>query len=326
MGGSVLVTGAYGFVGSAVVHRLAEDGYEVVALTGRPPGTALPPLPAARTVHADVRDADALRRALRGVDAVCHLAALTRVRESFERPADYRAVNAGGTRALLAAADGPLRLVLASTAAVYGTPDRQPVAEDAPLRPDSPYGASKAEAEQAVRDAVADGRAGAVVLRTFNVSGAVAGRGDGDGSRVVPRALAVAAGRADRLEVPGEGAAVRDFVHVADVARACAAALAACRPGRAEVCNVGATAASVADVVAAVERVTGLPVPVRRLPPRREAPVLLADTVRIRRVLGWRPVRSGLDAMVADAWAAVHGPAPRDPGSPGPAFHASGGR
>lgn len=141
----VLVTGAFGFVGTAVTRRLALAGHDVVALTSQPPGARPATAFAGEMMRADVRDERTVRAAMTGVTAVCHLAGLSRLRESFERPAEYQAVNVGGTRTLLAAlaaeaaADAePARFVFASSAAAYGVPGRQPVSETAPLAPASP--------------------------------------------------------------------------------------------------------------------------------------------------------------------------------------------
>jgi UDP-glucose 4-epimerase len=310
----VLVTGAFGFIGTAVGRRLALAGHDVVAVTSRPLGSASAPLFPCRVVRADLRDEESVRAALAGArpDAVCHLAGLGKVRESFEHPGEYHAVNAGGTKALLdaltATATGS-RFVFASSVTVYGVPERQPVTEDAPLRPTSPYGESKVAAEQAIETAARSDAIGAVCLRIFNAAGAAAGGAgvaDTDLSRIIPKALAVAAGQADLVEVNGDGSAVRDFVHVDDVASAFLLALEnGCRPGRAPAYNVGATAASVAEILAVTEEVTGRPIPVVRNPPRNEPRVLISDHTRIGDELGWSPARSALREIVADAWAAV---------------------
>jgi UDP-glucose 4-epimerase len=143
----VLVTGAFGFIGTAVGRRLALAGHDVVAVTSRPLGTAPTPLFPCQVVRADLRDEGSVRAALADArpDAVCHLAGLGKVRESFQHPEEYHAVNAGGTRTLLDAltATAPgRRFVFASSVAVYGVPEHQPVAENAPLLPTSPYGAN----------------------------------------------------------------------------------------------------------------------------------------------------------------------------------------
>jgi len=213
----VLVTGAFGFIGTAVVRRLTLAGHDVVALTHRPSGMPMPTSRACDVFHADICDASAIRAAVSDVDAVCHLAALSLVRESFERPAEYQQVNAVGTRTIVdalaskAAESGePALYVHASTHAVYGAPGRQPIVEITPLAPMSPYGQSKADAEAAVAAASSTGALRAVCLRLFNVAGAVEDRTDTEQSRIIPRTLAVAAGRADILEINGDGGAIQD--------------------------------------------------------------------------------------------------------------------
>jgi UDP-glucose 4-epimerase len=307
----VLVTGAFGFIGTAVGRRLALAEHDVVAVTSRPLGAAPTLLFPCQVVRADLRDEGSLRAALAGArpDAVCHLAGLGKVRESFEQPEEYHAVNARGTKTLLdaltATATGR-RFVFASSVAVYGVPERQPVAEDAPLLPTSPYGESKVAAEQAIEAAAMGGAIGAACLRIFNAAGAVDGVADTNLSRVIPKALAVAAGQAGRVEVNGDGSAVRDFVHVDDVASAFLLALEnGCRPGTAPAYNVGATAASVAEILTVAGEVTGRPIPVSRNPPRNEPRVLISDHARIGAELGWSPARSALREIVADAWDAV---------------------
>ncbi|MFJ1707712.1 NAD-dependent epimerase/dehydratase family protein [Kitasatospora sp. NPDC088346] len=293
----MLVTGAYGFVGGAVVRQLAAAGHEVWAFTRR--AEPRPDLPVARVWQGDIRDRAALEPALAGVGGVCHLAALTRGRESVDRPEAHWEVNHGGMAALLdalAGLPGRARVVFGSTAAVYGAPPHQPIDESTAPAPGNPYGASKLAAEELLRERAAKDEVQAVVLRCFNA----AGTGDVDEARIIPKALAVAAGRHPRLELNGDGSVVRDFVHVEDMARAYLLALEAARPG--PTYNVGATPASMLEIIAAVQRVTGRPVPVVHRPAQPEAPRLVSDTTLIRRELGWRPGRSTLDELVADAW------------------------
>ncbi|MER7546651.1 NAD-dependent epimerase/dehydratase family protein [Spirillospora sp. NPDC127506] len=295
----VLVTGAAGYIGYAVGRRLVAAGHEVDGLVRR--DAALPD--GVRPVRGDLLDPDGLPRG--PYDGVCHLAALTRVRESFERPLPYFAANVQGTVNLLEAVAAD-RIVLGSTAAVYGAPERQPIPESEAPAPASPYGASKLAAEHAVRWHARTGAAGAVVLRTFNVAGSVDGRTDPDETRLIPKALAVAAGRAPHIELNGEGLAVREYLHVDDLAAAYVRALEAVRPGEDRVYNVGSGAgAAVREVVAAVEQVTGRPVPARRRPARPEAPVLVCDAAAIRAELGWRPERSALPEIIAGSWDAL---------------------
>lgn len=309
----VLVTGAFGFVGTALVERLTAAGHEVRALTSRAEIAAAhddtDKSSDLRVVHGDVRDAEAMRRAVRDVDGVCHLAALVRVREAQERAPEYWGVNHGGALTVAKAAaeeasrvGRPVRFVLASTGAVYGRPALQPIPEDLPLENTNDYGETKRAAELDVLGlAGADAAFGAVALRLFNVAGAVGGR-TGDPETIIPKTLAVARGELPVLRINGDGEAVRDFVHVRDVARAFELALEHAEPGRQAVFNVGATGARVLDIVRTVRDVTGREVPVEHHPSRGEAPMLLADTRRIRTELGWQPQHSDLRTIIADAW------------------------
>ena len=309
----VLVTGATGFVGYAVADRLIREGHEVWGLARRsdasPAGISLP-AGVARVV-ADLRDDVSVREAFtRRFDAVCHLAALVQARGSRADPVGYWRTNVGGTLAILqalASQEGsPPRLVVASTCAVYGEPGAARITEDVSPAPTNPYGSSKLAADRAVADLAATGAIGAVSLRAFNVAGGLPGHADRDETRLVPKAVAVVQGRAPELVVNGDGGAVRDYVHVADMADAFARALDACRPGHWTAYNVGSGRRStIMDVVAAAEAVAGRVLPVRHDPPAAEPAELLADASRIRRDLGWRPESSDLQRIVADAYAAA---------------------
>jgi UDP-glucose 4-epimerase len=328
----VLVTGAAGYIGYAVGRRLVDDGHNVAGLvrrsgqTGKVPGGVVP-------VVADLLDPGNLRAALTTViraelggpvEGVCHLAALARVRESFTEPLRFFATNVHGTVNLLQALPESARIVLGSTAAVYGTPDAQPIREAQQPAPTSPYGASKLAAEEALRYHVLRGRdqtaagataeaadpAGSIVLRTFNVAGAVDGRPDPDETRLIPRALRVAAGRLPHLDINGDGTAVREYLHVEDLAAAYVRALEALETdlvGEHRIYNVGSgTGTSVRDVVDMVGEVTKRRVATVSGPPRAEPPVLMADSSAIRDDLGWTPERSGLRQIISDSWAALH--------------------
>jgi UDP-glucose 4-epimerase len=303
----VLVTGATGFVGYAVADRLRCDGHEVWGLARSadrlPDGVG--------RIAADLRDDAAVREALtRRFDAVCHLAALVQARRSRTDPVGYWRTNVGGTLAVLralAAQEGPpARLVVASTCAVYGEQSGAAITEDATPQPMHPYGSSKLAADRAVADLAATGAIGAVSLRAFNVAGGLPGHADRDETRLVPKAVAVARGRAPELVVNGNGRVVRDYVHVADMADAFARALDACLPGHWTAYNVGSGRRStIMDVVAAAEAVAGRVLPVRHGPPVPEPADLRADASRVRRALGWRPTSSDLQRILADAFAAA---------------------
>jgi UDP-glucose 4-epimerase len=307
----VLVTGATGFVGRAVVRQLTTAGHSVVgfARTSKPCSCEL------RT--GDILDQTALEHAVKGVDAVCHLAALTLVRQSFAEPVRYFKVNVTGTLNLLDAMnaeaqrkDCTLRLVFASTGAVYGAPETQPITEAQEPAPGNPYGTSKLAAEAVIGYQAALGGITAVTLRTFNVAGAVDGHGDPDSSRIIPKTLLVATGQADCLSVNGDGSAIREYIHVRDLARAYAVALDADDFTGHRIYNVGSgVGVSVREVIEAAERITGRSVPVRWGPPASEPLELLADSSRIRADLGWQASRSDLETIVSDAWQALSGSA-----------------
>ena len=297
----VLVTGAGGYLGRAVVTALADAGHQPVALVHRQRG----PVPGAVDVVVDDLCAPtSLGGALRGIDAVCHLAALGDAQESFRSPLRYFEVNVGGTLVLLElmAEAGVDRLVFASTAAIYGASAPQPMIEDLPDAPPHPYAASKAAAEAAIGWQSQAAGLAATVLRIFNVAGGE----DRDGARLIPRVLDAALGNAPQLAVNGDGSALRDYVSLADTARAfVAAAERDAEVGSTLRVNVGSgVGTSVLDVVAAVQRVTGRPVPVVHRPAVSEPAALICDPGRAATELGWRPVSSAIDDIVRDAWTA----------------------
>jgi len=299
----VLVTGATGFVGHAVAAALVEAGHEVVALTR----SDRPVPPGVQRISGDLLDEDAVASVIApaDVEGVCHLAALVRVRDSRTDPLAYWRTNVGGTLGLLRAFRGqpaPPRLVIASTCAVYADRAPQPITEAAAVEPGSPYGTSKWAADRAVADVAATGELGAISLRAFNVAGGLPGHPDRDETRLIPKVVAVAQGRAAELVVNGDGSAVRDFVHVGDMADAFVRALDACRPGHWTAYNVGGgRRVTVSDVVAAAEAVAGRRIPVRHGPAAQEPAELIADTTLIRRELGWHPRRSDIERIVTDA-------------------------
>jgi UDP-glucose 4-epimerase len=309
----VLVTGGLGFVGRAVARELLARGYRVDVLSSSDRVGALA-LPGIGVVRADLRHRAEIGQvvAAGGYDGVCHLAALTKVRDSFTDPVGYYDVNLTGTVNLVQALDvetirtgRPTRLVFSSTAAVYGAREGM-LDEDQATLPVSPYGASKLAAEQVIGYQAALGRLGAVSLRCFNIAGAVAGRGDRDLTRMIPKTLAVAAGLVERLEINGDGGAIREYTHVLDVAAAVGLALDAAGVGTHRVYNLGTgQGVSVAEVVGVARAVTGRPIPAVHCPPKPEARILIADPGRIGRELGWRPVNSSLEQILRDGWSAV---------------------
>ncbi|KAA8890402.1 UDP-glucose 4-epimerase [Nocardia colli] len=297
----VLVTGANGYLGGVVVEALRAGGHEVVGLVHRG-RTRVPDGVPVRV--ADLLDAEAVSVALYGVDAVCHLAGRTRVRESFGDPLRFFEVNVGGTvsllRAMAAAEVG--KLVFASTASIYGTPERQPMPEELPDRPPHPYAVSKQAAESVIAAQAATGRLAAVVLRLFNIAGGA----DPDPTRIVPRILAVAAGDSPCLAINGDGSAVRDYLHIDDAAAAFVAALAHLpRPGECARYNIGSgTGTSVIELVAEAVRMTGRAIPVEHLPAVAEPPRSVSDSGLARRELHWEAKSSDIATILRDGWSA----------------------
>ena len=312
----LLVTGGAGYIGSIVAARLIADGHEVTVLDNLERGhrSAIPG--GAAFVDADLRDPEATTRALApGFDAVLHFAALALVAESVAHPELYERTNVDGTRNLLdAMRDGGVeRLVFSSTCATYGEPDVLPIEEGTPERPVNPYGSTKLEVDRMIGAECAENGLGGISLRYFNVAGSHGPYGEDHvpETHLIPNVLAVALGRRPHVEVFGtdyptrDGTAVRDYVHIEDLATAHVLALDAIEPGRHEVLNVGSgTGFSVREVVEAARRVTGHPIPVEEAPRRGgDPPQLVAASTRIRERLGWEPVKPGLDEIVADAWA-----------------------
>ncbi len=310
----VLVLGGAGYIGSVVTHHLLACGHQATVVDDLSKGHPWA-VPDGVTLHRfDVADRNRLEAVLPGHDAVVHLAALSLVGESMHRPAAYFRANVGGTASVLEAmeAAGVARLVFSSTAAVYGEPTAVPIDEDAPVAPTNPYGASKAAVDRLIGFAAEAGSLGAVSLRYFNVAGAAYGVGEAHDpeTHLVPAVLAAAAGRAPAVQVHGtdyptpDGTAVRDYIHVADLAAAHVLALEAIDGPGHRVLNLGNGAGfSVRQVIEAAERVTGRAIPVEEGPRRLGDPtVLVASAERARAELGWKPERPSVEEMVADAW------------------------
>ncbi len=311
----VLVTGGAGYIGSVVSRHLLSAGHEVVVLDSLERGHRDAVAAEARLLVTDLREPDAVRAALaEGFDGVMHFAAFALVGESVSHPERYWANNVGGTMNLLdAMCDvGVPRLVFSSTCAVYGQPDEVPISEAAPTRPTSPYGASKLAVDLMIGDYCRADRLGAVSLRYFNVAGAStdAGEDHDPETHLIPNILRVALGRNPCVEVFGtdyptpDGTAIRDYIHVDDLAEAHLLALDGTRPGEHRVFNLGNGAGfSVREVIAAAGEVTGRELNVKEAPRRAGDPAMLvAAGELIRRELGWQPRKPELAQMVGDAW------------------------
>ena len=313
-----LVTGGAGYVGSHVVLTLLDAGHEVVVLDDLSTGHAGSLQPGVPFVQASLADRGALDQVFASwrFDAVFHLAALSLVGESMKEPLRYCRENLANSVNLAEAAvkGGCLRYVLSSTAAVFGVPREVPITEAAPTTPVNPYGLSKLMMEQAL--AWAEGAHGlrSACLRYFNAAGAdPAGRAGEDHepeTHLIPRAILATLGKLPPLHVFGtdydtqDGTAVRDYVHVMDLAAAHVAVLPRL-DGSSVRYNLGnGRGSSVREVMAAVERVSGRRVPHEDGPRRAgDPPVLVASSARIMAETGWRPRFPELDRIVETAWA-----------------------
>jgi UDP-glucose 4-epimerase len=310
----VLVTGGAGYIGGIVVRELLACGHDVAVLDDLSHGHRRAVRVGTVLHRVDILDREATARVLaEGYDAVMHFAALSLVAESALEPRRYFDVNVRGAMNLLEAmeATGSRRLVVSSSAAVYGDPETTPIGEDAPTRPTSAYGASKLAMDHLLAFAAPAASIGAVSLRYFNVAGAANGLGEAHDpeTHLIPNALATARGGGPLLvhgtDYPTpDGTAVRDYIHVADLARAHVLALGATdEPGH-RVYNLGNGAGfSVRDVLASARAVTGRPIPAIESPRRTGDPaVLVASGALARAELGWVPARPALADMIADAW------------------------
>lgn len=317
----LLVVGGAGYIGSVVAAQLLDAGHAVTVADNLSKGHDWAVPPKATFAEVDVLDAPALGEVVGdGFDGVLHFAALSLVGESVTEPARYFRTNVAGTINLLDAirAAGVERLVFSSTAATYGEPDEVPILETAPTVPTNPYGASKLAVDLAIafECAAASARGqtfGATSLRYFNVAGASGDFGElhDPETHLIPLVLRVAAGLRESVQIYGtdyptdDGTAVRDYIHVEDLARAHLLALDAITPGAHAIYNLGnGTGFSVRQVVEACRTVTGHPIPAIEIGRRAGDPaVLVASSEKIRRQLGWVPEKPSLEAMVGDAWA-----------------------
>ena len=313
----ILVTGGAGYIGSVVVDQLLERGFQAVVLDDLSAGHRQAVARGAGFVQGGVGDRELVETLLERehITAIIHLAAFALVAESVAQPRKYVTNNVTAARVLLEAAVRAKvrRFVFSSSCAVYGHPPRLPITEDTPQEPVNPYGETKRDFERLLADVGPRTGMGVVSLRYFNASGATERLGEDHDpeTHLIPNVLAAALGRRAALEVYGtdyptaDGTAVRDYVHVADIADAHLRALDVKLDGGSAVAvNLGTgTGRSVREVVEAARRVTGRPVPTVERPRRPgDPPELVAAVGRAATVLGWRALRSSLDEILESAW------------------------
>lgn len=325
----LLVTGGAGYVGSVVATRLLELGHQVVVLDDLSTGNREAVPDGAEFVRGEVgADAADVLTAHGPFDAVLHFAAMSLVGESMTDPDKYWHGNVVAGIALLDAMceAGVGTLVFSSTAATYGEPDEVPIVETAPTAPTNPYGATKLAIDHAITSYAHARGLGAVSLRYFNVAGAYGGAGENRvvETHLIPLVLQAALGHRPDIAIFGtdyptaDGTAVRDYIHVADLAEAHVLALEAAEAGTHRIYNLGSGEGfSVREVIDTCKKVTGIDFPVRIAERRAGDPaVLIASSQRAVDELGWRPQRTELAQVVADAWEFTRALGPRAHSAP----------
>ena len=314
---AVLVTGGAGYIGSETVRTLQAEGREVVVIDTLEFGDvrAIPGVP---IVQGDIRDTELVRKAVRdfAVDAVVHFGAYKAAGESMEDPHRYFDNNVAATIALLGVLDEceVRNFVFSSSCAVYGTPKVLPVDESHPFGPESPYGESKFLVERILSWYDQCRPIRSVSLRYFNASGASDDARFGEdwasSLNLVPIVMKAALGRRPPVKVFGtdydtpDGSAIRDYVHVADLADAHIRAIKYLeRGGETTAINLGTgTGSSVFEVLASARRASGTEIPLELAPRRPGDPVaVFADNRRATELLDWQP-RFGLDDIIDSAW------------------------
>lgn len=310
---SILITGGAGYIGCHTAKRLNEAGRDIVVLdnlsTGRRGNARW-----GAFVEGEIADQALLRKVLRDhqVSAVIHLAASVHVGESMQRPDFYFANNTVSTKVVLDAMhhEGVNRFVFASSCSVYGNTVSDTVKEQESVEPVSPYGESKRAVERMLPWYAHAWDLDWIALRYFNAAGAEDDLGEdiSISKRIIPRTLNAVLRGDQTLQVYGtafatnDGSAVRDYVHVSDVARANLLALQWLETGNSgATVNIGAGAGtSVLDIVRAVEKETGRQVPLELNPARDGDPGhVIADSTRARTLLGWEPRSSEIETIVA---------------------------
>ncbi len=313
----VLVCGGAGYIGSSMTAMLAAEGFEPVIFdnlsTGHRAATGK-----TEFVQGALGDYELLFKTLKeySVEAVMHFAASIEVGESVQTPLKYYRNNLSTAETLLSAMEtlGVDKFVFSSTAAVYGMPEKVPVAEDAPKKPINPYGETKWAAERMCHYQSQTGKLRYASLRYFNACGAGNNGSLGEDHRpeshLIPLTIQTAMGKRSELAIFGtdyptpDGTCVRDYIHVEDLCRAHLLALNKLDSASELIYNLGNNRGySVREVIETVKKVSGKDFEVT-VGPRRpgDAPVLTADATRARAELGWKPELPELEKIVETAW------------------------
>jgi UDP-glucose 4-epimerase len=317
----ILVTGGAGYIGSHTLHRLKEKALPAVALDNLYSGHRWAVPKGTELVVGDIADRSLVEGLLRThkIDSVIHFAAHLAVEESVREPLKYYRNNVLGSLNLIEAcqAAGVKNFIFSSTCSLYGTPAKNPISEDFPTIPESPYARTKLVTEGMLRDAEASGKSKMrfVSLRYFNVGGAHVGGGLGqatpEATQLVKVAAEVACGKRDKMLVFGtdyptpDGTCIRDYIHVDDLADVHVLALDYLRKGgKSEILNCGyGRGYSVLEVIEMMKKVSGVDFKTETRP-RRPGDVVAvwADTSKMDKVLGWKPRYNDLELICRTAY------------------------
>lgn len=313
---AVLVLGGAGYIGSNMVDTLIQNQEEVVVLDNLCTGYRRAVHEKAHFYDGDIRDKALLRHIFETekIDAVMHFAALTLGRESVEQPLKYFSNNVYGTQIVLEVMQEfkVKPIVFSSSATVYGNTVQATIDEATVTQPLNPYGHSKVMMETMMQDVAQSSDMTFVALRYFNVAGAKKDGALGEvRPRLIPTILQVAQGKIDHLTLYGDdyntpdGTCIRDYIHVSDLVEAHLLALKYLQNGgQSETFNLGSSKGySNLEVLEAARKVTGEKIPVDIIPSAvGDAPVLIASSEKIHKILGWQPKSSNIEEIISDAW------------------------
>jgi UDP-glucose 4-epimerase len=314
---AILVTGGAGYIGSTVTRLLAARGYEAVVFDNLTTGHVRAVPDGVPLVEGDIGDAAALDAVFKAhkIDTVMHFAALIEAGESMKTPLPFFRNNTASALNLLEAMHrhGVDRFVFSSTAALFGNPERLPIAEDDKLAPTNAYGESKLLVERMLHWLHRIHGLKFAALRYFNAAGAASpdhGEAHQPESHLVPVVLQVALGQRPAISIFGtdydtrDGTCVRDYIHVSDLADAHVLALEALNTRSKLTYNLGNGAGfTVREVIETARKVTGHAIPAREEPRRAGDPAtLVASSARIRAELGWTPQHPDLEDIIGSAW------------------------
>ncbi len=309
----VLVAGGAGYIGSVTTEMLCDEGHDVVVFDSLERGYQPAVDPRAKFLQGDLRYKEDIKSALLSErpDAVIHFAAYIEVGESMKEPMPFYENNVSGSLNLMTAMveSGCKKLIFSSTCATYGTPERIPMDETLPQKPESVYGDSKLLCEHIFKWGQEIHGIECVFLRYFNACGATAKYGEAHNpeSHLIPLVLQVALGKREKVFIFGEdyetrdGTCVRDYIHIKDLAQAHILAL---KSGISGAFNLGnGDGYTVKEVIDVCREVTGHPIPAESQPRRPgDCTALVADATKAKTVLGWDPQHADLKEIVQSAW------------------------